>query len=423
MKMDSTEFEVSSVDCGGTTTIFRSAPDIDMPNTEQESSFIDGETEDNGNDVTVGSNAAPLFSFDEDGDILPRERPFTPNNSVESEGENTSVSPSDGQSDNSVLVNESLEDQSKVASKGIKISENGSLTEPSTPKPSTSRRRKMGMAKSSSTSSSIDGTNPKVPGDITTEGTTTNPQVNIVLEQPSTSVPKIDFHAPSIEVVDDYLEGHLDEGSQLRDLCSSLFGDPGFGGGQLRSPSRSCVSLLSATPQETAPKRQRVPFSTVVFTERKPSTGDALIQSLGLSADGADTIQDIASKNQGAARERLQLAEGGPVEAVGLSSHCESCGVSPEDCLKKLGLHSDRERVVSPSPKSEKLWQLFQQIQAGFSRPMRNRRPSGSEPELDIVRPDEECTNVAVPTKSRSLETSPMHSPLNEMRKPMLNTV
>ncbi|XP_064097167.1 uncharacterized protein LOC135208668 [Macrobrachium nipponense] len=430
MKMESTEIEASSVDCGGTTAIFRSA--ADMPNTEQESSFIDGEagneTGNNGNGATEGSNTAPLFSFDEDGDILPRERPFTPNNSVESECESTSAPPSLGPSDNSVLVNQDLRDHSRVVSKEIQIIENGST--PSTPKPSSSgRRRKMGVMKSSSSTSSIDGANPQaapVGGDVVTTpgGTSTNPQVSIVLEQPSTSVPKIDFHAPSIEVVDDYLEGHLDEDSQLRDLYSSLLGDPGFVGGQLRSPSRSCVSLLSATPQDTAPKRQRVPFSTVVFTERKPSTGDALIQSLGLSADGADTIQDIASKNQGAARERLQLAEGGgPVEAVGLTSHCESCGVSPEDCLKKLGLQTDRERLLSPSPKSEKLWQLFQQIQAGFARPIRSRRPSGSEPELDIVRPDEDRPGVTVPTKSRSLEASPLHSPLNDMRKPMLNTV
>ncbi|KAG7157231.1 hypothetical protein Hamer_G023012 [Homarus americanus] len=98
-----------------------------------------------------------------------------------------------------------------------------------------------------------------------------------------------------------------------------------------------------------------------------------------------------------------------------LTRHCESCGVSPEDCLKKLGLHSDHVGLLSPSPKSERLLHFFRNIQPVPPRPHPCHTPIGSDPHL------EKSHQEAPRPQSRSLTTSPTHSE-DDSRKPRLNT-
>lgn len=224
------------------------------------------------------------------------------------------------------------------------------------------------------------------------------PEVTVVSDSMPVT-PKIKFHAGSVEVEDDYLEGHLEEDNHLRDFCATLLGECGWQSTRPQSSQSPVVGLLSVNPHDPCSRRTpRVPFDAVVFTERKPSTGDALVLSLGLSADGANTIQDIASRNQGAARERLQQGEVLPPEAK-LTKQCESCGVSPEECLKKLGLHSDNIRPVA-SPKSERLLHFFKHIPAD----LHTRVAAGAAP---LSAHEFEQALTSPKQKSRSLSSSP----------------
>lgn len=54
------------------------------------------------------------------------------------------------------------------------------------------------------------------------------PDINVIAETEmmAETIPKIDFHAASIELVDDYLEDHCPE-NQLRDLSTTVLGDTG----------------------------------------------------------------------------------------------------------------------------------------------------------------------------------------------------
>ncbi|KAK8380530.1 hypothetical protein O3P69_016843 [Scylla paramamosain] len=223
----------------------------------------------------------------------------------------------------------------------------------------------------------------------------------VILPEVTMVTPKIKLHAGSVEVEEDYLEGHLDEDHHLRDFCATLLGECDWQSSRPPSTQTPVMGLLSVTPHDPCSRRApKVPFDAVVFTERKHSTGDALVLSLGLSADGANTIQDIASRNQGAARERLQQGEVLPCEA-GLTKHCESCGVSPEECLKKLGLHSDTIRPVA-SPKSERLLHFFKHIPADI-----HTRVSGGTTHGPLSPHEFDHGLTSPKQKSRSLSSSP----------------
>ncbi|XP_045116820.1 uncharacterized protein LOC123507726 [Portunus trituberculatus] len=229
----------------------------------------------------------------------------------------------------------------------------------------------------------------------------TQDQAPVILPEVTMVTPKIKLHAGSVEVEEDYLEGHLDEDHHLRDFCATLLGECDWQSSRPPSTQTPVVGLLSVTSHDPCSRRApKVPFDAVVFTERKPSTGDALVLSLGLSADGANTIQDIASRNQGAARERLQQGEVLPCGA-GLTKHCESCGVSPEECLKKLGLHSDTIRPVA-SPKSERLLHFFKHIPADI-----HTRVPGSTTHGPLSPHDFDHGLTSPKQKSRSLSSSP----------------
>ncbi|XP_071519063.1 uncharacterized protein [Panulirus ornatus] len=363
--------------------------------------------------------SAPIFSFDEDGDILRRVSLFAP--SVARSCDTLSNDTSRHYDDNNDYNDDKRNDTTRTVADAqettpqttgqVDVEDLWRNTDQSFVKKEEDGGACITVASSHQLITSlveleslpnIDDT----AEEVTTPGVKTMVEINKVPEGAGVAatkvVPRIDFHAASIEVVDDYLEDNLEE-NQLRDLCSTILGDTaGWQGSRYGSSQTRVRGFLSTVSQETScSRRQRVPFHTVVFAERKPSTGDALVQSLGLSADGANTIQDIASKNQGAARERLQQGEVVPSEPR-LTRHCESCGVSPEDCLKKLGLHTDDVRSVTPSPKSERLLQFFQNIQTRPPRPHRSQTPYVSDPELDQLH-----QSASRPHHSRSLTSSP----------------
>ncbi|XP_047469148.1 uncharacterized protein LOC125025217 [Penaeus chinensis] len=113
-----------------------------------------------------------------------------------------------------------------------------------------------------------------------------------------------------------------------------------------------------------------------------------------------------------AARERLHLEEHRWMH------QCTSCGVSPEECLEKLGLNSNHaNRSLNLYPKSERLWQFLHQVQTKLSRPRPPRTPSYSGPLPDT--PPDVSPDHAHP---RSLANTPPCSPTEDARQPRLNT-
>ncbi|XP_063882813.1 uncharacterized protein LOC135112360 [Scylla paramamosain] len=226
----------------------------------------------------------------------------------------------------------------------------------------------------------------------------------VILPEVTMVTPKIKLHAGSVEVEEDYLEGHLDEDHHLRDFCATLLGECDWQSSRPPSTQTPVMGLLSVTPHDPCSRRApKVPFDAVVFTERKHSTGDALVLSLGLSADGANTIQDIASRNQGAARERLQQGEVLPCEA-GLTKHCESCGVSPRGVPEEVGSPL-RHYQTSGVPKERAFATLLQAQSQQTSTPESRAAPhTGRSPRTS--------STTASPRPSRRAEVCPAHPPM-----------
>ena len=55
----------------------------------------------------------------------------------------------------------------------------------------------------------------------------THDPASVILPEVTMVTPKIKLHAGSVEVEEDYLEGHLDEDHHLRDFCATLLGECG----------------------------------------------------------------------------------------------------------------------------------------------------------------------------------------------------
>ncbi|XP_069992673.1 uncharacterized protein [Penaeus vannamei] len=379
----------------------------------------------------AGLSSAPLYAFDEDGDILPQSHPFTPHNSVGSAFDMSPSTPQPGGTegddiDDGANVFDTPGDSQDaapsfaggVAEKEIWLidDENGIADDARPPAPPL--RRRPSSLEEEQEVFGVKGLaeDPQEAEGLKEQEKEEKEEVEDGLKMGTSArakgVPTIDLHAASIEVVEDYLEDDTGD-DRLRDCCSMVVSHPGGPNCRTRPPPGGLMTYLSASPAPDAPpRRSRVPFHTVVFTERKPSTGDALIRSLGLAAPGvSSSIQDIASVNQDAARERLHLEEHRWMH------QCTSCGVSPEECLEKLGLNPNHAKSLNLYPKSERLWQFLHQVQTKLSRPRPPRTPSYPGP-LPDTPPDASPDHA----HHRSLANTPPCSPTEDPRQPRLNT-
>nr|XP_053644879.1 uncharacterized protein LOC128697273 [Cherax quadricarinatus] len=190
---------------------------------------------------------APIYSFDEDGEILQRVNTITPSNSEDC---GYHSEPSEALYDDTLPCNISDHvsppltstpnkdlrldvdswpriDQSYV----VREASETSVTLPSL-HPLISEEELQSLPNIDDTPSESFHLNQ--PGSVPQDDTEVNiksiPNITIFSEagriDTTEAIPKIDFHAASIEMVDDYLEDNFDE-HQLSDLCSTVLGETG----------------------------------------------------------------------------------------------------------------------------------------------------------------------------------------------------
>ena len=154
---------------------------------------------------------APIYSFDEDGDILQciETTPFTETPSDAQKPKESTATPYD------TLDIESTQ----MTSLDVLTEQNNGI-----------QTKEEGNEDASSCSHPIlasVGTAEEAVPHIDTPKDTPEPVVPSVARasNPLTVTPKIKLHAGSVEVEDDYLEGHLDQEHHLRDFYATLLGE------------------------------------------------------------------------------------------------------------------------------------------------------------------------------------------------------
>lgn len=193
----------------------------------------------------AGLSSAPIYAFDEDGDILPQSHPFTPHNSV---GSALDMSPSTTQPGNNVYGGSEGEDvegnvfdtpgDSQDAAPSFAggvdereiwlIDDESGIADDAKPPTSPLRRRPSPLEGEKE----VFGTKEPAedPQDQKEQEREEEEGVEDGLKMGTSArakgVPTIDLHAASIEVVEDYLEDNTGD-DQLRDCCSMVVSHPG----------------------------------------------------------------------------------------------------------------------------------------------------------------------------------------------------
>lgn len=193
----------------------------------------------------AGLSSAPLYAFDEDGDILPQSHPFTPHNSVGSAFDMSPTTPQPGGTegddvDDGANVFDTPGDSQDaapsfaggVAEKEIWLidDENG-ITDDARP-PAPPLRRRPSSLEEEQEVFGVKGLaeDPQEAEGLKEQEKEENKGVEDGLKMGTSArakgVPTIDLHAASIEVVEDYLEDDTGD-DRLRDCCSMVVSHPG----------------------------------------------------------------------------------------------------------------------------------------------------------------------------------------------------